>query len=99
MKPNIKLYRYLALGFVLIHLGVLTMAMGIISTELYQQQTQLRLARGESLSLGDYTMVFNGIEQRAGIDDAQITEASVLLLIGTPFQLEPGKICPSLPCE
>ena len=64
-------------GGYVIHLGVLTMAMGIISTELYQQQTQMRLARDESLSIGDYTMVFKGIEQRMGNDDAQITEALV----------------------
>ncbi len=64
-------------GGYIIHLGVLVMAMGIISTELYQQETQVRLSRDESLSLGDYTMTFRGIEQRQGVDDMQITEATV----------------------
>lgn len=64
-------------GGYIIHLGVLTMAMGIISTELYQQETQVRLARDESLTLGDYTMTFRGMEQRPGIDDAEITEATM----------------------
>jgi cytochrome c-type biogenesis protein CcmF len=64
-------------GGYVIHLGVLVMAMGIISTELYQQETQIRLDRGESLSIGDYTMVFRGMERSPGIDDAEITEAIV----------------------
>jgi cytochrome c-type biogenesis protein CcmF len=33
--------------------------------------------RDESLSLGDYTMIFRGIQQRPGIDDSEITEATV----------------------
>jgi cytochrome c-type biogenesis protein CcmF len=64
-------------GGYIIHLGVLTMAMGIISTELYQQETQVRLMRNESLTLGDYTMTFRGMEQRAGVDDTEIIEATV----------------------
>ncbi|MFN2188650.1 MAG: heme lyase CcmF/NrfE family subunit [Candidatus Promineifilaceae bacterium] len=64
-------------GGYIIHLGVLVIAMGIVSTELYQQETQIRLQRGDILSLGDYSMVFNGMEQRPGLDDAQITEATV----------------------
>jgi cytochrome c-type biogenesis protein CcmF len=53
------------------------MAMGIISTELYQQETQVRLSRDESLSIGGYTMTFRGMEQRPGIDDSEIIEATV----------------------
>jgi cytochrome c-type biogenesis protein CcmF len=64
-------------GGYVIHLGVLIMAMGIISTELYQQETQVRLERDESLSIGDYTMVFKGMEQRLGVDDSEIIEATV----------------------
>lgn len=64
-------------GGYIIHLGVLIMAMGIISTELFQQETQVRLARDESLTLGDYTMTFRGMEQRVGIDDSEIIEATV----------------------
>jgi len=64
-------------GGYIIHIGVLVMAFGIISTELYQQETQIFLQRGESLSLGDYTMTFKGIERFPGADDLLITEASV----------------------
>jgi cytochrome c-type biogenesis protein CcmF len=52
------------------------MAFGIISNEVYQQETQIRLARGDSVTLGDYQLVFNGIERFPGPDDLIITEAS-----------------------
>jgi cytochrome c-type biogenesis protein CcmF len=64
-------------GGYIIHLGVLVMAFGIISTELYQQETQLRLIRGESVALGAYSMTFNGVERFPGEDDLVITEANV----------------------
>jgi cytochrome c-type biogenesis protein CcmF len=63
-------------GGYIIHLGVLVMAFGIISNEVYQQETQIRLARGDSVTLGDYQLVFNGIERFPGPDDLIITEAS-----------------------
>ncbi|MFN2173953.1 MAG: cytochrome c-type biogenesis CcmF C-terminal domain-containing protein, partial [Candidatus Promineifilaceae bacterium] len=60
-----------------IHIGVLVMAFGIIGTELFQQQTQIRLQSGESVSLGNYEMVFNQVERYPGPDDLVITEATV----------------------
>jgi cytochrome c-type biogenesis protein CcmF len=60
-----------------IHLGVLIMAFGIISTELFQQETQIRLQRGESLALGGYEMVFEDVARYPGPDDLIITEAAV----------------------
>ncbi len=63
-------------GGYIIHLGVLVMAFGIISNELYQQETQIRLARGDAVTLGDYELVFNGIERFPGPDDLIITEAT-----------------------
>jgi cytochrome c-type biogenesis protein CcmF len=64
-------------GGYIIHLGVLVMAFGIISTELYQQETQIRLIRGNSVSLGDFSMTFNGVERFPGPDDLIISEASL----------------------
>ena len=64
-------------GGYIIHIGVLVMAFGIIATELYQQETQIRLLRGESVTVGDYTMTFNGIERYPGDDDLIITAADV----------------------
>lgn len=60
-----------------IHMGVLVMAFGIIGTELFQQQTQLNLQTGESLTLGNYEMVLKGVERYPGPDDLLITEANV----------------------
>jgi cytochrome c-type biogenesis protein CcmF len=60
-----------------IHIGVLIMAFGVISTELYQQETQIRLLQGESISLGDYTMTFRGVERYPGADDLIITKANL----------------------
>jgi cytochrome c-type biogenesis protein CcmF len=60
-----------------IHLGVLVMAFGIISVELFQQETQIRLQAGESLTLGDYEMVFENVARYDGPDDLIITEAAV----------------------
>ena len=53
------------------------MAFGIISNELYQQETQIRLSRGESVTLDRYEMVFSGIERYPGADDLVNTEATV----------------------
>ena len=60
-----------------IHIGVLVMAFGIIGTELFQQETQVQLQSGESLTLGNYEMVFQEVERYAGPDDLVITEASI----------------------
>lgn len=60
-----------------IHLGVLVMAFGIIGSYFYQQETQIRLQRGESATLGSYTMTFNGVRQFPGPDDLLIKEADL----------------------
>lgn len=60
-----------------IHIGVLVMAFGIIGTEVFQQQTQLNLQNDESLTMGNYEMVFKGVERFPGPDDLLITEADV----------------------
>jgi cytochrome c-type biogenesis protein CcmF len=60
-----------------IHMGVIVMAFGIIGVEAYQQQTQIRLERGESVMLGPYEMQFDTLSRYAGPDDLIITEAAV----------------------
>ena len=64
-------------GGYVIHLGVLIMAIGIISIELYQQETQMRLNIGESTTLEDFRMEFAAIDRFPGPDDLMITEATV----------------------
>lgn len=60
-----------------IHVGVLVMAFGIIGVELFQEETQIRLQSGESITIGDYEVTFNGVRQFAGVDDLIITQASM----------------------
>ncbi len=60
-----------------IHLGVIVMAFGIIGLEMFQEQTQPHLSAGESVTIGNYEMTFNGVERRPGVDDLIITEATV----------------------
>lgn len=64
-----------------IHMGVLVMAIGVIGVELFQQETQIRLNSGESVSLGRYEMVFNQVTRYPGPDDLLITEANVDVLV------------------
>ncbi len=60
-----------------IHLGVIVMAFGIIGVEIFQEQTQIRLAVGETAALGRYEMTFRGVSRYPGPDDLLITEATV----------------------
>ena len=60
-----------------IHMGVIVMAFGVIGTEMFQQQTQIHLNAGESVALGNYEMVFKGVDRFPGPDDLVITEATV----------------------
>ena len=69
-------------GGYMIHLGVLIMAFGIIGSNIYQQERQILLNQGESLSLGGYTAVFNGTTVYPGPDDLIITEANLSLFKG-----------------
>lgn len=60
-----------------IHIGVLVMAFGIIGSYFFQQETQIRLRQGESVSLGSYEMTFQGVRQFPGPDDLLIKEANL----------------------
>jgi cytochrome c-type biogenesis protein CcmF len=64
-------------GGYVIHLGVVLMAFGIIGIELFQSETQGTLAIGESMSLGRYTMTYEGLNQFDTADGRQVTRAVV----------------------
>lgn len=66
-------------GGYMIHLGVVCMAIGIIGTEMFQQQTQGTVAVGESLELGGFEIQYNGLINRRGADDLAIVEADLTL--------------------
>jgi cytochrome c-type biogenesis protein CcmF len=50
-------------GGYVIHLGVVLMALGIIGIEMFQTETQGTLAIGEQLSLGRYSIRYDGLTQ------------------------------------
>ena len=59
-------------GALLVHLGVILMSLGIIGIEGLQQETQATLEIGESVAVGDYEFIFEGINtttDREGIEN------------------------------
>jgi cytochrome c-type biogenesis protein CcmF len=48
-------------GGYIIHLGVVVMALGIVGIELFQTETQGTIARGQSLSIANYTVTYNDL--------------------------------------
>jgi cytochrome c-type biogenesis protein CcmF len=64
-------------GGYIIHLGVVLMAIGIIGIEMFQTETQGTLARGESLSLGRYTMTYQSLTQFDTNDGRNVARAVV----------------------
>jgi len=49
-------------GGYVIHLGVIFMGLGVIGTTMFQQETEQPLRVGESITLGDYTITYQGSE-------------------------------------
>ncbi len=81
-------------GGYVVHLGVVMMALGVVGTNFFQQETQGMLAPGESLHLGRYTLTYESLrryEQEGG--DRQVTEATVSLYRDGQFlkRLQPHK--------
>ncbi len=63
-----------------IHLGVVLMAIGIIGIELFQTQTQATIAKGETISLGEYTMVYQDLKIFDTPDGRNVARAELLVL-------------------
>jgi cytochrome c-type biogenesis protein CcmF len=64
-------------GGYVIHLGVVVMAMGVIGIEMFQTETQATLARGESLTLGRYSMEYESLTQFDTRDGRNVARAVV----------------------
>jgi cytochrome c-type biogenesis protein CcmF len=81
-------------GGYVVHLGVVMMALGVVGTNFFQQETQGMLAPGESLHLGGYTITYESLRQYAlEGGDRQVTEAQVSLYRAGEFlrTLQPTK--------
>jgi cytochrome c-type biogenesis protein CcmF len=66
-------------GGYLIHLGVCLIALGVIGSTFFQQETQQRLAIGESLTLGPYTLVYERLEEALSPNEKIVTTATVAI--------------------
>ncbi len=62
-------------GGYIIHLSVVLMAIGIIGIELFQTETQGRLAPGESTTLAGYTVTFQNLAQFDVADGRNVARA------------------------
>jgi cytochrome c-type biogenesis protein CcmF len=64
-------------GGYIIHLGVVLMAIGIIGIEIFQTETQGTIAKGEQISLGNYTLTFNSLANFDTNDGRNVARAVV----------------------
>jgi cytochrome c-type biogenesis protein CcmF len=64
-------------GGYIIHIGVILMALGILGMELFQSESQGTLARGEQITLGRYTMIYDSLAIWDMQDDRNIARAVV----------------------
>jgi cytochrome c-type biogenesis protein CcmF len=62
-------------GGYIIHLSVIFMAIGIIGIELFQTETQGRLAPGESMSLAGYTVTYQNLAEFDVADGRNVARA------------------------
>jgi cytochrome c-type biogenesis protein CcmF len=98
-SPAIALMRLLGrnqrrYGGYIVHLGVVMIALGVVGTNFFQQETQGMLRPNESLHLDRYTLTYESLQQytlEGG--DRQVTEAQVSLYRDGKFlrKLRPHK--------
>ncbi len=70
-------------GALLAHLGLLILVVGLIGSWSYKESTEGQLARGESLTLRNVTVVFEGLESESGAaGDKEVDRALLALSIG-----------------
>ncbi len=64
-------------GGYIIHLGAVLMAFGIIGIEIFQTETQGTIARGEQITLGRYTMIYDSLTIWDAPDGKNVARAVV----------------------
>ena len=64
-------------GGYVIHLGVVLMAIGIIGIELFQTETQGKIARGEQLNIGEYAISYDELATFDTPDGRNVARAVV----------------------
>jgi cytochrome c-type biogenesis protein CcmF len=64
-------------GGYLVHLGMVTMAIGILGIEVFQTTTQKTLAIGEDISIAGYTIRYTSLAKYPSTDGRFVTRATV----------------------
>ncbi len=68
-------------GGYLVHLGITIIGIGVIGSQLYQQETQQTLAVGQSLQIGGYSLRYDGLATNQVAEDGRLMDiASVTVL-------------------
>ena len=67
------------------HLGIVLIAVAVIGNEFFQQNTNVTLANGESVTLGRYEIAYTGLEPN---QKSNLTEYGARLMV---FDIESGK--------
>jgi cytochrome c-type biogenesis protein CcmF len=69
-------------GGYVIHLGVVLMAIGIVGSQFFQQQTQGTIAQGQEIQLGPYTVRYDSISEWTTNDQRDVTRAVIAVFRG-----------------
>ncbi len=79
-------------GGYIVHIAIILIGVAIVGSNYYQIQREVSLSPGESISLGRYTLTYNGLAEQA-LPDRRIVSANLdLLEDGRPIgQIEPGR--------
>jgi len=66
-------------GGYMIHLGVVIMAIGIITSSVYQLETQQAVSAGQTITLGNYILEYDEIERFQATDGRFVTRANAII--------------------
>ncbi len=97
-NPGVALWRLVGrnhrrYGGYLIHLGVVMIGLAFIGDANFKQETQVALARGQSLTIGEYSLRFDDLEAYAGSDGREVLAATTSLFKNSEFirELKPRR--------
>jgi cytochrome c-type biogenesis protein CcmF len=80
-------------GGYIVHIGVLLIALGIIGNEFFQSEGQANLARGESITVANYTLTYNVLEADQGPNFTEFAAPMALTRAGRPWgEIRPTKL-------
>jgi cytochrome c-type biogenesis protein CcmF len=80
-------------GGYIVHLGVIMIALAFIGDAFFKQETQGTLSAGQSISIGQYSLRFNGLRSYFGSDGREIVVAQTELFKNGKYitDLEPRR--------